>query len=114
MSESMPKNPISQLFGFCIRHHRKEKKLSELALSKKLHVSQQQYSRYERGDTAITIDLLFNILDILDMTFIEFYNSLFEVISNQSDISYYLSSVNIKDWTLNDIKNYYFSNTCIN
>lgn len=55
---------ISQLIGKCMQEYRIEKGVSGECVAKKLGISQQQLSRYERGENALTVDVLFKYLNI--------------------------------------------------
>ncbi|MEM8201705.1 helix-turn-helix transcriptional regulator, partial [Morganella morganii] len=50
---------INKIVGEQIRAHRKEQGLSGSELGDKLKLSQQQVSRYERGECNIPLDMLF-------------------------------------------------------
>lgn len=45
-------------------------------LANKLNISQQQVSRYERGINKFSVDMLFNITLILNVSFKDFINSI--------------------------------------
>ncbi|EKT53658.1 helix-turn-helix domain-containing protein [Providencia burhodogranariea] len=53
---------LTELIGFELHNIRKEKGLSGSKLAKKLKLSQQQISRYERGECSISCGTLFLIL----------------------------------------------------
>ena len=47
---------------------RKEKKLTQEEVSRYLHVSQRTYSHYEVGDRALSIDMLWAIADLYQVS----------------------------------------------
>lgn len=66
-------NLISMLFGRALRTIRLEKGFSGSQVAEMLNISQQQLSRYERGKSKITIDMLFKISVIYGITIEELY-----------------------------------------
>lgn len=62
-------NRISTYCGTVIKQTRKECGMTGAELAKKLNVSQQQMSRYERGINKISVDLLFNLSIVLNIPF---------------------------------------------
>ena len=100
---------ISQLVGICLREYRLEKELSGEKIAKKLGISQQQLSRYERGENALTVDTLFKFILILDINFPDFYHRLFYIVSGHPKLSRYISDLNGFGWELDDLKDYYTS-----
>ena len=60
------KNSVSANIGGKIKKIRKSAGISGVELSHKLGVSQQQVSRYELGQSAMTIDTVIMIANILD------------------------------------------------
>ncbi|WP_051583097.1 helix-turn-helix domain-containing protein [Morganella morganii] len=63
---------INQAAGAVIRSLRKEKNLSGYDLGCLTGLSQQQISRYERGNNHLTLTLLIEILFALDVSLDEF------------------------------------------
>lgn len=59
-------NTLSRSVGIFLRQARKDKNLTEKELAKLIHVSQQQVSRYEIGNTSLTLELLEKYLIALD------------------------------------------------
>ncbi|MGF6148173.1 anaerobic benzoate catabolism transcriptional regulator [Kingella potus] len=57
---------LDKLVGKRIQKRRKELALTADALAEKIGISQQQLSRYERGDNKVNINLLAQIADALD------------------------------------------------
>ncbi len=80
---NMIKNRIllRQDIGDFLRSARRRKSLTGLQVGKMLHVSQQQISRYERGETSISIETLDVLLKALDMDWSDFF---FNVMANYS------------------------------
>ncbi len=65
-------NYISNYIGGEIKSKRRALGLTGEELAKKIGVSQQQISRYERGKTNISCDTLMMFVLILEIDFIEF------------------------------------------
>ncbi|MBP6120844.1 MULTISPECIES: helix-turn-helix domain-containing protein [Providencia] len=84
-------NSLSFYCGLVIKKLRKERGFSGLKLAKKLNISQQQMSRYERGVNKLSIDTLFSILTILDVSFEKLLRLLIiEIKSSDSSDAFYL------------------------
>ncbi|MGJ5666017.1 helix-turn-helix domain-containing protein [Morganella morganii] len=64
--------------GKLIRELRKEKKMSGVDLAAAIGISQQQISRYERGESDISITMFFNIILVFNMTPTEFFLRMYE------------------------------------
>ncbi|MEX6037835.1 helix-turn-helix domain-containing protein [Providencia hangzhouensis] len=64
---NVPDNFFSSYCGSVLKKKRKELGISGLELAKRLNISQQQVSRYERGKNAITIQGLLDILQALEL-----------------------------------------------
>lgn len=62
-------------FGNYIKERRIEKGLSQEDVAKKLNISQQAYSRYERGDREPGLQTIFDLANILDFAPGDFLNS---------------------------------------
>ncbi len=69
IGDNAQNNLFSFYCGIVIQKLRKERGISGAKLAKQLNISQQQMSRYERGVNKLSIDTLFNILTILDVSF---------------------------------------------
>ncbi|WP_421533989.1 helix-turn-helix domain-containing protein [Morganella morganii] len=67
---------INKIVGEQIRAHRKEQGLSGSELGEKLKLSQQQVSRYERGECNIPLDMLFTISLVLEVPFVKLFGDL--------------------------------------
>ncbi|EJD6584824.1 helix-turn-helix transcriptional regulator [Providencia rettgeri] len=77
---------FSSYSGKAIRKIRKDKGYTGKELASQLNLSQQQISRYERGENQLTIDVLFNVFIILDVSLPSFINYLFdEIVLNHPD-----------------------------
>ncbi|EMT6576928.1 helix-turn-helix transcriptional regulator [Providencia rettgeri] len=77
------KESLQRDIGNYIRRSRKNNALTGAELGKKLHISQQQISRYERGETSINIETLGKILSILDKDWSDFFLSVLAVPTNR-------------------------------
>ncbi|ELX8378472.1 helix-turn-helix domain-containing protein [Providencia vermicola] len=73
LDSSIPKNFFTQIIGREIQRLRKENTISGTKLANKLGISQQQYSRYERGINTISVDTLLHILYILECDLDSFF-----------------------------------------
>ncbi len=62
-------NQISTYCGIVIKKIRKGYGMTGAELAKKLNVSQQQMSRYERGINKFTVDMLFSLSIALNVPF---------------------------------------------
>ncbi|KPD03563.1 helix-turn-helix domain-containing protein [Moellerella wisconsensis] len=60
-------NTLYRHISCLIRNARKEKKISGADMAKKLGISQQQYSRYERGVNNLKLWNLLRIIKILNI-----------------------------------------------
>ncbi|CAG9406696.1 helix-turn-helix domain-containing protein [Providencia alcalifaciens] len=67
--DSSSENIFSLCCGLVIRKIRKENGISACELAKKVNISQQQMSRYERGINKFSIDMLFDITVALNIPF---------------------------------------------
>ncbi|EPL9568853.1 helix-turn-helix domain-containing protein [Providencia rettgeri] len=65
-------NIFNKKIGCFIRNKRKRMDITGKDLGVMLNVSQQQVSRYENGITNITVTMLNDILEILDVSWEEF------------------------------------------
>ncbi|MCW2257411.1 transcriptional regulator with XRE-family HTH domain [Providencia alcalifaciens] len=89
MNIDVPKNGVSDnqfsfYCGIVIKRIRKEKGLTGIELAKNLDISQQQISRYERGINKLSIDVIFDILAVLDISFEKLFRYTLEEIRNSS------------------------------
>nr|WP_314264037.1 helix-turn-helix transcriptional regulator [uncultured Moellerella sp.] len=67
---------LTEQIGLELFHLRKEKGLSGKDLAKKLKISQQQISRYERGICSVNCGMLFSILFYLNTNPSTFFESI--------------------------------------
>ena len=67
-------NNINKCIGFFLKDIRKSNDLTGEEIAKKLCISQQQWSRYERGINKLSIDKLLIILLILDVSTYEIFD----------------------------------------
>lgn len=67
---------LTEQIGLELFHLRKEKGLSGKELAKKLKISQQQISRYERGICSVNCGMLFSILFYLNANPSVFFESI--------------------------------------
>lgn len=59
---------MNKLLGKRIKALRSAKKFTQEKVSKQIGISRQKYARIENGCTSITLDILFKIADILEVT----------------------------------------------
>ncbi len=57
-----------RLLGLNINYFRKKKHLSQIQLSEKLDISRTHMSRIENADCAVSLDIIFDICEVLDIT----------------------------------------------
>ncbi len=67
--------------GLFLRQARIDKSLTGYQLAEILKISQQQVSRYERGETGINVEVLNTLLIVLEKNWLEFF---FKVLVNYS------------------------------
>lgn len=58
---------ITELTGYFLREQRRYSNLTGKDLAKKMKLSQQQISRYERGITAVNLPTLINFFSVLNL-----------------------------------------------
>lgn len=63
---------LNNKIGLYIRTARKNQGITEKQLAKLIFISQQQVSRYERGINSISLELVFNILNVLNIPIDDF------------------------------------------
>ncbi|MBQ0623169.1 helix-turn-helix domain-containing protein [Proteus mirabilis] len=81
-------NNINLIVANRIKQSRKKLRITGTEMSRELGISQQHYSRIENGNIKITVELLFSIAFILNMTpqsLLPNYNLLDKKIINLSD-----------------------------
>lgn len=65
--------PQARYVGLKIRQLRKKRNLTQAELSAKIGVQQSDLSRMEKGEYRISLDTLFKILQVFEMTMAEFF-----------------------------------------
>ncbi|MBQ6825279.1 MAG: helix-turn-helix transcriptional regulator [Clostridia bacterium] len=53
--------------GLNISYYRKEKGFSQMQLAEKINISRTHMSRIETADCAVSLDVVFDICDVLDV-----------------------------------------------
>lgn len=66
---------LAEQIGKNIQQARKDKNLTQKEVALKLHMTQQQYSRFENGIFELNYDQILKICDILDIS----PNELFDI-----------------------------------
>lgn len=61
--------PITKIVGASMKRARREKGFSGYEIANKLNISQQQVSRYERGINHISVDMLYNFILALEISY---------------------------------------------
>lgn len=56
-----------RLLGLNIAYFRKEKGLSQIQLAEKVNISRTHMSRIETADCAVSLDVIFDICDVLEI-----------------------------------------------
>ncbi|HHR6221893.1 TPA: helix-turn-helix domain-containing protein [Providencia alcalifaciens] len=79
---------IHSVIGLRIKNRRKELGLSGANLADRLHLSQQQISRYENGVNKIPIDHLLDISEILMCPIEWFFNGYKSEIKNNDGLAF--------------------------
>lgn len=54
--------------GLNIAYYRKNRQLSQEQLAERINISRTHMSRIETADCAVSLDVVFNICDVLDVT----------------------------------------------
>ncbi|EOZ5676956.1 helix-turn-helix domain-containing protein [Morganella morganii] len=80
---------LSSYIGGLLRIIRYESGLSGEQLAKSINISQQQVSRYERGETGFQIDMLFRFLSALRMNESEKQCFFYQIVNKAREIPQY-------------------------
>lgn len=56
-----------KLLGLNIAYYRKQKRLSQMELAEMINISRTHMSRIENADCAVSLDVVFNISQVLDI-----------------------------------------------
>lgn len=78
---------VNQIVGKEIRKRRKKLGLSGMELADLIGISQQQISRYERGECNITLENLFSLAIALEVSLIYFLSDELFSIETKSELS---------------------------
>ena len=70
----MRKSRQARLVGQKIRQIRKSRRLTQMELAGKIGVQQSDLSRMEKGEYRVSLDSLFRILQVFEMSMGEFFN----------------------------------------
>lgn len=57
-----------KFLGLNIAYYRKNRQLSQEQLAERINISRTHMSRIETADCAVSLDVVFNICDVLDVT----------------------------------------------
>ncbi|MBT0422604.1 helix-turn-helix transcriptional regulator [Morganella morganii subsp. morganii] len=80
---------LSSYIGGLLRIIRYESGLSGEQLAKSINISQQQVSRYERGETGFQLDMLFRFLSALRMNESEKQYFFYQIVNKAREIPQY-------------------------
>lgn len=80
-------DPLSDNVGFLIKKLRKINKISGKTLANHVGISQQQVSRYELGESEITLKKLQIICDFFNISVFDFMNALYFLIYDKNETS---------------------------
>jgi transcriptional regulator with XRE-family HTH domain len=62
--------------GHLLRHHRLERHLTQTELARQIGIQQSDLSRMEKGKYRVSLDALFRILQVFEMSLGEFFGDL--------------------------------------
>jgi transcriptional regulator with XRE-family HTH domain len=70
--------PLSQTgaVGQLLRHHRLERRLTQTELARQIGIQQSDLSRMEKGEYRVSLDVLFRLLRVFEMSLGEFFGDL--------------------------------------
>jgi putative transcriptional regulator len=69
---SLPSSPVGQR----IRQHRLEHNLTQTELARQIGIQQSDLSRMEKGEYRVSLDVLFRILQVFEVSLGEFFGDL--------------------------------------
>lgn len=69
---SLPAATVGQL----LRHHRQDRRLTQTELARQIGIQQSDLSRMEKGEYRVSLDVLFRILRVFEMSLGEFFGDL--------------------------------------
>ncbi|MGE5235278.1 MAG: helix-turn-helix domain-containing protein [Acidobacteriota bacterium] len=71
---SLPTATVGQL----LRHHRLQRHLTQTELARQIGIQQSDLSRMEKGEYRVSLDVLFRILQVFELSLGEFFGDLVE------------------------------------
>ena len=69
---SLPAATVGQL----LRHHRQDRRLTQTELARQIGIQQSDLSRMEKGEYRVSLDVLFRILQVFELSLGEFFGDL--------------------------------------
>jgi transcriptional regulator with XRE-family HTH domain len=69
---SLPTATVGEL----LRHHRLERRFTQTELARQIGIQQSDLSRMEKGEYRVSLDVLFRILQVFEMSLGEFFGDL--------------------------------------
>ena len=76
MSDATRSSQPSATVGQLLRHHRLERRLTQTELARQIGIQQSDLSRMEKGEYRVSLDVLFRILRVFEMSLGEFFGDL--------------------------------------
>jgi transcriptional regulator with XRE-family HTH domain len=73
--QTRPSLPTATV-GQRIRQHRQERNLTQTELARQIGIQQSDLSRMEKGEYRVSLDVLFRLLQIFEMSLGEFFGDL--------------------------------------
>lgn len=82
---------LSHYAGNLIRQARIKNNLTGSQLAQRVHISQQQISRYECGKTNFQLDILLKLLLALNMNELEIKDFFYQIVHKTNSLSIYIN-----------------------
>ena len=71
-----PSQLPTAMVGQLLRHHRVERQLTQAKLARQIGVQQSDLSRMEKGEYRVSLDVLFRLLQVFELSLGEFFGDL--------------------------------------
>lgn len=71
-----PSQLPTAMVGQLVRHHRVERQLTQVKLARQIGVQQSDLSRMEKGEYRVSLDVLFRLLQVFELSLGEFFGDL--------------------------------------
>jgi len=76
MGRAIRQPMLSATVGQLLRHHRMQRQLTQVELARQIGIQQSDLSRMEKGEYRLSLDVLFRILLVFEMSLGEFFGDL--------------------------------------